>query len=379
MILTERQELKIELFNRGIQVSEKARMVIEGTERKPLSTGDYASTSGLTLDLGEDIFVNAPIVDNNPNIVSGTPHQLDIDGDRFVVRTGDREIQAKYIPVPGYYNRVNSRGEPYKLLAVTHIDRVRISPVEGCAIACQFCDVPYEFKYRKHNIEDLVDSIKVAVCDPILPAQHVLISGGTPKREDYGYENEVYQQVTSSFPGLDVDIMMAPVGALLNPKLLKEIGIHGLSINLELFNPEIARRKAKGKYDIGREKYLKFISDCVEMFGPGKVRSLLMVGIEPMEDTLQGVHALAERGCDPVLSPFIPDSMTPLRNELPPSIDLQKEIFQRARDIVDVYTGVVLGPRCIPCQHNTLAFPYKEGSFYRHSYNPNDRQSINNL
>jgi hypothetical protein len=217
----------------------------------------------------------------------------------------------------------------------------------------------------------MVDAVRVAVEDPILPAQHLLISGGTPKEEDFSYINQVYEQVAGTFPDLAVDVMMAPVEGLLDPQTLRNYGVHGLAINLELFNPEIAIRKAKGKYDIGRENYLRFIEDAVDVFGLGKIRSLLMIGIEPLEDTLEGVRALAERGCDPVLSPFVPDPATPLRDEKPPSVELQKEAYLRAREIVDKYNGVVLGPRCIPDQHNTLAFPYKsDGSFYRHTYKP---------
>lgn len=369
MNLTERQQVKIGLFNAGIRVTSEARLAIEGTEKKPLSSGDYASTSGMTLDLGKNIFVNAPIIDHNPNIVNekATPYSLAYQGDKFFVVYGDGAIEARYIPVPAYLDKKNDKGKPYKDLAVTHIDRVRISPVEGCAIACQFCNLPYEYRYDRHDEDDLVDAVGVALKDSILPVQHVLISGGTPKKEDYLWERGVYEKVATTFPGLDVDIMMAPVGNLLDPRVLKDMGIHGLSINLELFNPEIARKKAKGKYDIGRSNYLAFIADCVDVFGPGKVRSLLMVGIEPLKDTLQGVKALAERGADPVLSPFRPDPVTPLKNEKPPSIDDQTTAYLAAKDIVSRYPGVVLGPRCIPCQHNTLAFPDGD-EFYSHSY-----------
>lgn len=374
--LSELEDTKIGLFNLGIEVSGGARRAIQGAEGKPLSTGDYASTNGLALNLGSDIYVNAPFADNSGNFVGETPYSLEYDSEvGFYVTAGAANIPAQYIPVPGYWNRLNTRGVPYQTLAVTHIDRVRISPIGGCAIACQFCDLPYTVKYNKHPIDELVDAVRVAVEDDVLPAQHVLISGGTPRPEDYDYENEVYAAVAGRFPGLAVDIMMAPAhdshfGNLLDPASLKAYGIHGLSINLELFNPDIARRKASGKFHIGRDHYLKFIERAVGEFGEGRIRSLLMVGIEPLEDTLKGVEALAERGCDPVLSPFRPDPATPLRGEQPPSIELQREAYLRARDIVVRYPGVELGPRCIPCQHNTLAFPYKRGTFYRHTYDP---------
>lgn len=371
---TPKQDIKIGLFNKGIKVSMAARAAIEGEEGRALSTSDYASTSGMALYMGDGIYVNAPIVDNNPNFVreDDTPYSLERDENSgLIVLGGEEPVPVEYIPVPSYLDKTNDRGVPYRLLAITHLDRVRISPVEGCAIACQFCNLPYEYKYSKHAVNDLVDSVRVAVEDPVVPAQHVLISGGTPKPEDYGYLNDVYENVAGTFPGLAVDIMMAPAGNLLEPRQLKDFGIHGLSINLELWNRDIAKSKARGKYNIGRDEYLQFLDKAVDVFGPGKIRSLLMVGIEPLDDTLRGVEELAKRGVDPVLSPFRPDPATPLRDEQPPSVELQTQAYLKAREIVDRYDGVVLGPRCIPDQHNTLSFPYKsDGSFYKHTYNP---------
>lgn len=371
------ENTKIGLFNLGITVSPEAREAIQGTEQKPLSTGDYASTSGIALYLGQNIYVNAPFVDNNGNFVNeSTPYSLDFEpSEGLYVACGPERYPVQHIPVPGYWDKLNKSGVPYKSLAVTHIDRVRISPVSGCAIACQFCDSPYTERYRKQPVDDLIDAVKTAVRDEVLPAKHVLISGGTPKPEDYEYENQVYSSVAGLSPNLAVDIMMAPAsdsfyGRLLEPAKLKSYGIHGLAINMELFNPEIAKRRARGKYDIGQKAYLDFIEESVQEFGLGRIRSLLMVGIEPLEDTLKGVQALAERGCDPVLSPFRPSPLTPLRKELPPTIELQREAYLRAREIVSRYSGVELGPRCIPCQHNTLAFPYQtDDTFYHHTYN----------
>jgi len=48
------------------------------------------------------------------------------------------------------------------------------------------------------------------------------------------------------------------------------------------------------KWKASRERYLDFIQEAVLIFGEGNVRSLLMVGIEPLEDTLRGIEALAK-------------------------------------------------------------------------------------
>lgn len=365
-MLRDIERAKIELMTYGMNVSEPARKTIGGNEKRPLTLADYASTSGISMVLGENIWVNAPIKDHNPNFVGETPYTLDFRDGRFFVSSNCTEFEARPVPVPSYHNGKAQSGEPYRNLAITHTDRVRISPIEGCAIACQFCDLPYEFRYKKKHVTDLVESIRTALSDPIQPAKHVLISGGTPKPEDYIYENEVYSAVAAAFPEIDVDVMMVPMPNLLDIQGLKDTGIHGLSINLELYNQDIARRIMHGKWKASRERYLDFIQEAVPIFGEGNVRSLLMVGIEPLEDTLRGVEALTERGCDPVLSPFRPDPSTPMRNEKPPRVDFLVEAYERAKEIVDKYKGVKLGPRCIPCMHNTLTFPDNSGS-YRYS------------
>jgi radical SAM superfamily enzyme YgiQ (UPF0313 family) len=355
--------LKIGLMTSGMLISSNARQVIEGNEKRPLTLADYASTSGISLELPCNIWVNAPIIDHNSNFVKATPYVLDFESSGFFVRSEDYQFRATPTPVPAYHDKVNWRGEDFTRFGITHTDRVRISPIEGCINSCIFCDIPYTLKYYKKSKEDLVESITIALDDPIQPARHIMISGGTPKEEDYHYLNSVYDAVASAFPENNVDIMMAPLPGLLNAQGLKDRGIHGLSINLELYNEQIAQEMMKGKQKISRGTYLNFIEQSAKIFGEGNVRSLLMVGLEPIEDTLRGVEALAQRGCDPVLSPFRPSPDTPLKDMPPPTAKFLTETYERAKDIVEQYEGVKLGPRCIPCMHNTLTFPDESGKY----------------
>ena len=83
---------------------------------------------------------------------------------------------------------------------------------------------------------------------------------------------------------------------------------------------------------------------------------MLMVGLEPMETTLAGVQAIAERGGVPVLSPFRPDPVTPMRDLPPPSAQYLEETYLRASEVV-AQAGAYLGPTCLPCMHNTVTLP----------------------
>ncbi len=349
--------LKIDLFATGIAVTEAAVTRLSGVNgTRPLTLADYASTSGITLRLPGDVWVNAPIHKHNPNFVTAPLHTLDVDGSGFVVRGDSGEVQAVPIPVPDYYAEANEDGDPYTSYAITHSDRVRISPVEGCAIACRFCDLPFEYRYRTKSARGLVDSVARALRDQALPARHVLISGGLPRPADYQWLRDIWAAVPAAFPSIEVDIMMVPAPGLLVPKELRAAGIAGLSINMEMWNQELAAKLMPGKARFGRERWLTLVEEAVSEFGLGRVRSLLLVGIESVEDTLRAVDALAERGCDPVLSPFRPDPSTPMRNESPPSAEALVEVWERSMEIVHRH-GVRLGPRCVPCMHNTLTFP----------------------
>lgn len=365
--LSPSEKLKLGVLSEGVEILPDALTYI--TERngdRPLSPADYASTSGIILELADGVWVNAPIATYNPNFVEKPQFVLDFYEDGLVVRGNGWESSAKFWLPPKYHDECNEHGIPYTSYAFTHADRVRISPIEGCALTCKFCDLPYEFRYRKKDVAGLVDAVRRALNDEIQPAGHVLISGGTPRPDDYEYLQECYEQVIRTFPSVPVDIMMVPMKGLLDVQHLHDIGVNELSINLEIFNREIARKVMRRKFDQGLSHYLDFLETSAAILGRGKVRSMLMVGLEPMEDTLAGVEAIALRGCVPVLSPFRPDASTPMRDVKPPTSAYLEEVYLRAHEITQ-RLGAPLGPRCIPCGHNTLTFA-RECSGDAHQY-----------
>jgi radical SAM superfamily enzyme YgiQ (UPF0313 family) len=306
--------------------------------------------------LEDDVWVNAPIVDHNPGFVVAPSLMLDLDaGGHIFVTDGTQQLPARVWLPPLYHGRNNPEGEPWNSYAFTHADRVRVSPIEGCSMTCKFCDLPYEFRYRTKRVQGIVDSISCALADPIQPAHHVLISGGTPKAADIGYVRECYAAITAAQPGIAVDVMMVPIDELMDPEWLRGIGVNEVSVNLEIFNLDHAQSFMRQKARQGRAHYLDYLAAAAQIFPVSHVRSMLMVGLEPLEETLAGVQAISERGAVAVLSPFRPDPATPLRDMQPPSAALLEEAYLRGLDIA-IDAGTPLGPSCIPCTHNTLTF-----------------------
>lgn len=368
MSLSPAERLKFRLIAEGLTITRAAgELLTELNGGRRLTPADFASTSGVILLLDDDVWVNAPISDHNPNFVHEPPYALDSTGDGFVVHGDSLESKAKFWLSPAYHESVNARGRPYNYYVFTHGDRVRLSPIQGCSMRCQFCNVPYEDKYATKDVDDMMEALGRAVSDPVQPAQHVLISGGTPAERDIAYLRDVYERALHEFPNTDIDIMMVPVEGLLDIERLSSLGVHELSINIELHDSSRALSLMRQKYMHGLDQYLEFIEAASDVLGPGRVRSMLMVGLEPTDETLAGVKAIAERGGIPVLSPFRPDPATPLRGLSPPTAAEMEEAYLRA-DEVARGAGAYLGPACLPCTHNTmtLASSHPDGLRYRY-------------
>jgi hypothetical protein len=367
LVLTESQRLKFELLARGVQITQPATDVLATLNNgRPLTPADYASTSGVILRLDDHVWVNAPVSVRNADLVATTPFVLDVDSDGFVVAGKGLSSRASFWLPPDYHGQIGLHDRPLNHFVFTHSDRVRLSPIMGCAMTCKFCNIPYEDRYGVKPIDAMVHALRVALSDPSQPAQHVLISGGTPKSADVGFLQEVYRVVLRDFSDIDVDIMMVPVDGLFDLGELRELGVHQLSINLEVFSDDIAKSVMRQKFQQGRQYYLDFIERATAVLGAGSVRSMLMVGIEPASETLAGVEAIIERGGIPVLSPFRPDPATPMRDAVPPSAALLEEVFLAA-SAAAFKAGVRLGPDCPPCTHNTLTLADPTQCAYPHA------------
>ncbi len=361
--LSQAERLKFILLAEGATITPAAEDALnEITNGGPWSPDDYASTRGVILRLSDDVWVNVPVERCSPGLDSRRRMTLDRGADGFFVHGGGLVSPAAFWPPASYHVRENGEGRPYRNFVVTHGDRVRLSPTIGCAMVCDFCNIPFDDTYAGVKpLAPMLDAITVALDDDQQPARHLLISGGTPGPAHIPALQRVYESVLQTFSGLAIDIMMVPLQGLLDLPRLDALGVNEFSINLEVFDENVARQVMRHKQRQGRQYYLDFLECAAAELGPGRVRSMLMVGIEPAESTLAGVRAIAERGCVPVLSLFKPDPVTPMASYPPLGAEEALDIYLRAADLSHALGGS-LGPTCPPCTHNTLSLAEKDST-----------------
>lgn len=340
--------LKAQLFEHGIKVSSEAQEILDKQSDIWLMD-DYITCCGVTLNY------------NNTYVTSGVNSTSKIEliakNDKLFIKDIENNLIQTAVITPSDYMRdtIEIEGKKITVYVNTYTDRVRLQLISGCSNKCKFCNAT-EFKYEFNSITGLEKALKIALSQS--DVRHVLISSGSVKIEDLEKITTMYEYFGKNYSDLDLDIMMTPRGFTSYTdstqyesyiKHLKDIGISGLSINMELNSVEHLEKYCPEKAKIGQENYLKFLEIAVKIFGKNNVRSLLIVGLEPLEETLKGVEKLAKIGCNPVLSPLFPYGEA----NFPPKADLFISAKEQSEKICQKY-NIEMGPLCKPCSHNVL-------------------------
>jgi len=348
----------------GLRVQGDTLAGLGGSET--LTVHEYPTTGGITLVLEQGVLINAPF---DEPYCADSPLELFGSREGFALRIADVTVPVlDILPLPGYLSAVDHEGRAVADVAMSHSDRVRLSPIEGCVFNCSFCDMGG--RYLPRSPEQIVAALETALSDEALPARHILISGGSPgwALAEQNYFEEVCIAVIGHArslsalrdSSLSVDIMMSARkdGPEFVDRMVEE-GVQGFSFNLEVFSDEAAVTHLGRKHRSARPLLAAMIERAVKTlgWGSGRVRSLIIPGLETPEQTLEGVEWLASMGCDPVLSPFRPARGTALAAASPLEPEVLDYVLRRSRAIVREH-GVGVGPRCVPCQHNTLSFPW---------------------
>ncbi len=356
-------ELKLRLMQQGAVFTAGARKTMCRSSFGLITFNDYATTGGVVAVLDERVYVNIPVK------FQDTLFKVDIFEDKLILKYDNKTIKISFriIPAPKYALDVErlSDDTPVRELVMTHADRVRISPVHGCGYHCSFCTSNAAY-YKEISCEQLDQAFNIALNDPYNKPRHVLISGGTPNEEIDSYEwiNDIYRYFPRNYPQFEFDVMLSPRGIRPEQTSMKEYdeflgylhdecGVKTLSVNLELYNDRFREKFIPNKATVGKDNYYRFIRQAVEVFGTKNVRSSLVVGLESEEDTLNGVRALLDCGCLPVLSAFVPAPGTDMANYPAPSVEFLLEIVRKATEMAKE-AKLQLGPLCRPCTHNSI-------------------------
>nr|VFK38237.1 MAG: ATP-grasp domain-containing protein [Candidatus Kentron sp. TC] len=355
-------KLKFELFSLGITVDQSALGQLAGRGHGLTIRDGIAG--GLELLLFDDIHVNVPFKESFSFLSPFSLHWSQNDG--FSITYGKRRIvSCRVLPLPGYVGKTSSSGNAFVDIGQIFTDRLGVYPFRSCAYnarnkkACKFCEIGYQTPLAPVPIDDLSELVDECLSDRKSQIRHILVSGGVPSKQRWSYLVDSIKRIRV-LTDMPIYQMLEPPEDMSRIEELKHAGVDEVGFNLELFNREIAERLMPGKGLVSLQKYVDTLKRAKELWPEfGAVRSLLIVGLEPLEDTLQGVEELADLGVMPILSPFRPVPGTELAHRVPPTGEFMYQAWDASQRICD-QRGITLGPLCVACQNNTITVPVNE-------------------
>lgn len=298
-----------------------------------------------------------------------TPYELIKVDNCFYIKYDNYNIPLEIIYNNQLDKNYTNNDIPYNKIARLSNDRLNISVLKGCIynnnnkLACQFCDIAKKKDLYFNSIEDIREVIKFCKKNHNKKIKHILITGGAlPDSKLFKYI-DVLKCIKSEW-NINVYLMMTPPKDFKILKQLYNEGLDEIAFNLEFWDRTIAKKIMPGKGKIEKESYFNAYKYATKLWGKdGNVRSVIIVGVEPLENTLIAVEEISKVGVMPILSPFKPVKDTKMENHTTINSEEMLNIWRDA-SLIAKKNNIHLGPKCISCQNNTITIP--AGSFYEY-------------
>ena len=343
-------KLKSQLLVQGIHFSPNVyHFLIE----KGMRRGTYSS---IDLYFSKSLIINCPL---DLKLCSISPFRVDYENNELNLFYADCKISKVFIDSGIDYRDLKTKNSVlYGDISFLATDRLRIHHSLGCAYktihkGCMFCDVPASTSSLK--IEDIYEVIDWHLKNSYF--DHILIGGGSSVRDLEPSRVLSIIQYIRKHTDKDIYLMSLPPQ---KPEILSEYfqaGLDEIALNIEIFDREQALKIMPHKGSISLSEYQNALTHAVKLWGnTGKVKSLLVYGLETDNSFLSGVHWLASHGIQPIISVFRPLRNTKMWNRIPPESSSLQKIYFDALSICQCY-NLYPGPECLFCQNNTLSIP----------------------
>lgn len=355
--INKKVKIKFYLMTKGVYMPLKIKKLIYINHQE-------GAIGGLEIVILDNIHLNVPIV-NEEHISLAS---LAFIENKLYIKYEKEYIDVCIIENDDFNNLTTTNNTPFSKVSRLSFDRINFSVLKGCIYnmkngkACKFCDIAKKKELFYNDLNDIKEVISYSKKNLSHKVKHALITGGAiPQNSLYKYL-DVLKLIKKEWD-LNTYLMMTPPKDLHFLNELHNEKLDEIAFNLEFWDRKIAKEIMPGKGDISRETYIETLKYATKLWGKnGQVRSLLIVGIEPIENTILAIEYLSKIGVMPILSPFKPVNNTDMKDVPYVSYEVIYDLWVKATEVVKKY-NMHLGPKCIACQNNIICVP--DSDYYK--------------
>lgn len=335
--------LKLELMMRGLRIPDAVDARLRQRRVEMAAHALFGSTGDLDLTLPGGTWASVPVAGAGG---AATPWELHEVDDGYAVRLEGSEhpgTRVRIHPPSDFFNHVTSSGIPFGRIGTVHGPYMALSPTSHCTFLnksdrCRFCGVA-QTDHGALPVEDVVEAVRVARSEHRI--NMVYLSVGHIDTEDGGVRFlEPYVHAIKKHFGILVAIDALPPKDDAWIDRTYAMGADAISYNLEIYDPERFERICPGPArHVGRQRFFDALGYAATVFPSGGVACHLMLGVEPVESTHEGIEALARMGVVPIMPVYRPFKGRDMRHDrdvelFPPSIEDLTRIHAHLDEVV---------------------------------------------
>jgi len=348
--------IKTDVQRRGVFYSEAALALLDESLHQTTGTHIFGTRDGIIALRPESLLLrDGTSIITTPTPLEENPYLVDVkDGAPWLFDDGLPLEAVDYWPAPDFYSKTSSSGVPMKNIVSARPQRLNIFPYRYCTFwnnnkGCSFCDIVAQLKKggKELNIPAKLDPREVgevvgeALKEPgrfsaVFLTSGSIVSGQTPFDDEIDYYIQILQEAgkhfkTRKFPSQIIGTAFTKQQL---QRLYNETGLMSYTADIEVLNEAQFDHLCPGKAEwIGYREWKKRLVDAVDVFGPGRVNTGLVAGIEltrpygftsedeALESTLAEAEDLARQGVSTVFIVWSPRPDTPLGDQKNASLD----------------------------------------------------------
>lgn len=349
----------------------KAEIICYGIKRNEVSDKIYdmehktkvkrTSNMGLQLLLSEDIIASIPYNEENH---SNSEYYL-YEEDKKVYLTNKKitiEVYPFPLESPAWYDYKLKNGRYISDYIQKEGRDVLICSVSSscCYFSkneqCAFCALNGGIITKEDDrLDYIIEALKIILTEDDT-IKSINLTGGNLYTSDRGASQYIrILKEIRSISNIPVAIEMSPPEDLKILEDFHKYGATAIEMNVEIWDDKIRKMMMPGKAQIKREYYIEAWKKAALIFGKGNVGSAIIIGLESLESSCEGIKAMVDVDCLPSIIPFKPSSgavLEKFRNCSPTEVLAATQYATKL--LLEKNLSPINGPGCIGCGACTL-------------------------
>jgi len=339
--------LKTDVQRRGVHYSGEALSLLDPGKHQVTGTHIFGTRDGVIALRPESLLLrDGTSIITTPTPLAEDPYVVDVrDGKPWLFDEGVALEEVDYWPAPAYYARTGRSGVPMKNIVSARPQRLCIFPSRYCTFwnngnGCAFCDIVSQMKKGGKELQiparldpaEVGEVIGEALREPgrfsaVFLTSGSIVSGARPFDDEIDYYIAILKEVGKNFRTKKYPSQL--IGTAFEKRQLErlyaETGLMSYTANIEVLDEAIFEKYCPGKSEwIGYREWKRRLVDAVDVFGPGRVNTGIVSGVElaglhgfasedeALERTLAEAEDLARQGVSTVYIVWSPRPDTPL-------------------------------------------------------------------